>query len=337
MRHHRSSIFVLVPLVLWVPTKALACEERGLPRNVVLEWFKQQVLDTLGLKQPPVSAATGPLQPQISQLGRSAWEEKRSHEEMSQVILFPNSDATCAHTLALPLHDASSHFTYYFQLSSYNQETVVTSAHFWFYAGAQVVTSNVSAPLYILTARQQLIHVAEEPESQEADGWTTYHIGRHICPSMTEGPFVVQVRCSTCSCQADADKTPFLHLRTHPRGSERSRRASIPWSPSAIDLLQRPSRDKYDYGDCHRAELNISFEDLGWDSWIVHPKVFTFSYCHGNCSSWDRVTTVLGLKQCCAPVPETMKSLHFHTTSDGGYSFKYEMLPNIIAEDCNCI
>ncbi|KPP67179.1 inhibin alpha chain-like [Scleropages formosus] len=337
-RHLRLLIFALVPLVLWVPTRALACEEAGLPRNVVVEWFKQRVLDVLGLKEPPVSGVVGPPQPLMSRVGRAAWAEKRrSHEETSQVILFPSSDSTCAHTLGFPVREGSSHFTYYFQLSTHGQETVVTSAHFWFYAGEGAVSSNASAPLYILTTQQQLIHVAEEPESRIADGWTTYHVGRRLYPSIAEGPFMVQVRCPTCSCQADADKTPFLHLHTRSRGLERSRRAPIPWSPSAIDLLQRPSRDKHDFGDCRRTELNISFEDLGWDNWIVHPKVLTFSYCHGNCTSRDRVTTVLGLRQCCAPVPETMKSLHFHTTSDGGYSFKYETLPNIVAEDCSCV
>ncbi|MBN3297319.1 INHA protein, partial [Amia calva] len=237
----------------------------------------------------------------------------------------------------MPSPEGASHFTYYFQPSPSTLESVVTSAHFWFFSGETSQADNTSTPLFILTTHQQLAQVAESPEKRSGDGWTTYHIGRLFHPLLADGPFVLQVRCPTCGCHSEPDKMPFLHLHTHPKGPERSRRSTIPWSPSAIDLLQRPGQEKPNYNDCHRAELNISFEDLGWDNWIVHPKVLTFHYCHGNCSSWDRMTTILGIKQCCAPVPGTMKSLRFRTTSDGGYSFKYETLPNIIAEDCACI
>ncbi|XP_023657449.1 inhibin alpha chain [Paramormyrops kingsleyae] len=332
-------IVFLASLALWGSTWTRACQGEGVPQSEVLDWFKRRVLEGLGLNQAPVPLVQQPpASGRASRVGRAAQvERRRSHQETSQVILFPSSDSTCAHDEDLPLQEAFSHFTYYFQPSGHSQETVITSAHFWFYAGEGALRSNTSAPLYILTANQELIHVAEGPTKLADDGWVTYHVGRHISPAMAEGPFVIQVRCPSCGCYADASKTPFLHLNTRSRGSDRSRRALIPWSPSSIELLQRPPEERPDYDDCHREELNISFADLGWENWIVHPQVFTFYYCHGNCSSWNRMTTLLGIKQCCAPLPGTMKSLRFRTTSDGGYSFKYETLPNIIAEDCTCI
>lgn len=221
-----------------------------------------------------------------------------------------------------------------------NHETVATSAHFWFYVG-EGVSDNSSAPLFILTAAQQLLQAAEAPSKKSSDGWTTYHLDQNLLSSVAKGPFLLQVRCLTCHCHpSESDKMPFLHVHAQPRGPVRSPRhapVTIPWSPTAIDLLQRPSLDRPHYSDCHRAEIEISFEELGWDNWIVHPKVLTFYYCHGNCSAWDRTTTMLGITQCCAPVPGTMKSLRITTTSDGGYSFKYEILPNIIPEECTCI
>ncbi|XP_037371222.1 growth/differentiation factor 3 [Talpa occidentalis] len=34
---------------------------------------------------------------------------------------------------------------------------------------------------------------------------------------------------------------------------------------------------------CHRHQLFINFQDLGWDKWIIAPKGFMANYCHGNC------------------------------------------------------
>lgn len=220
-----------------------------------------------------------------------------------------------------------------------NQETLVTSAQFWFYAG-EGATANSSAQLFILTSAQQFLQAAEAPSERSLDGWTTYSLDQNLLASVSEGPFLLQVRCASCQCDVDEpDKIPFLHLHAQLHSSVRSPRhavVTIPWSPSAIDMFQRPSAERPQHSDCHRAEVEISFEDLGWDYWIVQPKVLTFYYCHGNCSAWDRTTTMLGITQCCAPVPGTMKSLRITTTSDGGYSYKYETLPNIIPEECTC-
>lgn len=235
---------------------------------------------------------------------------------------------------------ANRHMTYYFQPSINSQDTVVTSAHFWFFAG-EAVTANSSAQLFIVTTALERLQAAEAPSNSSSDGWTTYHLDQNLLALVAEGPFLLQVHCPACQCHAgEPDKMPFLHLHVQPRGPSRSPRnaaVTIPWSPSAIYLLQRPSQERPLHSDCHRAEIDISFEELGWDNWIVHPKVLTFYYCHGNCSGGDLTTAMLGITQCCAPVPGTMRSLRITTTSDGGYSFKYETLPNIIPEECTCI
>lgn len=249
-----------------------------------------------------------------------------------------SADSACVTSDSALGETASSHFTYHFQPSMNNHETLVTSAHFWFYAEKG---DNSSAQLFILTSAQQLLQAAEDPSTVSPDGWTTYQLDQNLLASVAEGPFMLQVRCAAGQChENEPDKTPFLHLHAQPRGPVRSPRqapVTIPWSSSAIDRLQRPSQERPQHNDCHRAEVEISFEELGWDNWIVHPRVLTFYYCHGNCSAWDRTTSMLGITQCCAPVPGTMKSLKITTTSDSGYSFKYETLPNIIPEECTCI
>lgn len=228
----------------------------------------------------------------------------------------------------------------------------MTSASFWFYAGDGDAT-NSSAPLFVLSpTRQLLLQAAEAPSVRNADGWTTYHLEQRPRASVSEGPFILQVLCPSCQCHTnEADKMPFLHLHAQPRHPKRSPRhagggvgggvggsaITIPWSPSALELLQRHPQDSQQHSDCQREEMEISFEELGWDNWIIEPKVLMFHYCHGNCSATDRIAATLGITQCCAPVPGTMKSVRITTTSDGGYSYRYETLPNIEPEECTCI
>ncbi|MBN3273717.1 INHA protein, partial [Polyodon spathula] len=340
---------LLVALCVPLWTQACGPSDEDPPTNVVLGWVKQRLLESLGLEEPP--SARPHHQPRhrlgltqhtaSTRLGRAALTERRkSQPDTSQVILFPSTDSTCVSSSDLPPTEGAGHFTYYFQPSGYTLERSVTLAHFWFYSGGngtELQEGNTSAPVFILTSHQQLEEAAKHPEKRSPDGWSVYHIKRPIHSLLSDGPFVLQVRCPNCGCHSEPEKTPFLQFHMLPKSPERSRRSSVPWSPTAIDLLQRPSQEQPVYNDCHRMALNISLEELGWDNWIVHPRAFTFHYCHGNCSSREHMTTYLGIKQCCAPVPGTMKSLKFRTTSDGGYSFKYDTLPNMIAEECSCI
>ncbi|XP_029377871.1 inhibin alpha chain isoform X1 [Echeneis naucrates] len=307
------------------------------------ELYRERILEELPVAttQSPDVAKGRRMHRQIPRTSRTAWVKHQSDPDqgISQIILFPNSDSSCARFDSATGETSERHFMYYFQPSARKQRTLVTSAHFWFFGG-EAAPLNSSAQLFILTPARQLVRAAQAPSKMSSDGWITFSLDRRLLASVAEGPFLLQVRCPICRCQNEPDKTPFLHIHAQPRLPVRSPRhapASIPWSPSALDLLQRPSQDRPQHGDCRREAVEISFEELGWDNWIVHPKVLTFYYCRGNCSATDRTSTALGLTQCCAPVPGTMKSLRVTTTSDGGHSFKYETLPNIIPGACACI
>ncbi|XP_033954229.1 inhibin alpha chain [Pseudochaenichthys georgianus] len=331
------ALFILGPL--WVHILGHACSGEDLSREEVLSWVRVRVLEGLRLEEPPLTPVQAPDRDPAPQralrASRTTWVQQQSSptQETSEIILFPNSDSSCARSDSA--ETASSHFTYYFQPSMNSQETSVTSAHFWFYAGEGA--TNSSAQLFMVTSAQQLHQAAEAPSKTSSDGWMTFDLEQDNLASVAEGPFLLQVRCPACQCSSsEPDYTPFLHLHAQPRGPARSPRSvTIPWSPAAVELLKRPSVERL--GDCTRAEVQISFEELGWDSWIVHPKALTFYYCQGNCSAEGRTATMLGIKQCCAPVPGTMRSLRITTTSDGGYTFNYETLPNIMPEECTCM
>ncbi|XP_061572026.1 inhibin alpha chain [Cololabis saira] len=342
------AVFILGPL--WV-SLIQTCRGEELSREVVLSWFRERVLEELGVKGPPLAMVQGPdrnvaqlrmrhLHTRVLRTRRSMWVNRQTSPdiEKTQMILFPSSDSSCAANDSAG-ETTMTHLSFYFQPSINFQNTVATSAHFWLYVG-EGAAHNSSGPLFMVSTNQQLLPAAAAP-SMSSDGWGTYSVDQSVLVSLAEGPFLLQVHCTSCqSHNSQPDKTPFLSIHVRPRGPVRSPRhapLTIPWSPSAIYLLQRPSQEMLEHGDCHRAGVEISFEELGWDNWIVDPKVLTFYYCHGNCSAGDRTMARLGMAQCCAPVPGTMKSLKITTTSDGGYSFNIETLPNIIPEVCACI
>ncbi|XP_051011245.1 growth/differentiation factor 3 [Acomys russatus] len=57
----------------------------------------------------------------------------------------------------------------------------------------------------------------------------------------------------------------------HCHPSSRKRRAVIPVPKGSCRTL------------CHRHQLFINFQDLGWHKWVIAPKGFMANYCHGDC------------------------------------------------------
>ena len=252
-----------------------------------------------------------------------------------------------------------------FRPSQPTRSRQVTSAQLGFHTGLdrqETTAANSSKPLLDL-----LVLTSRGPTSvpmslgQASPRWAVLHLATSAFPLLTHPVLVLLLRCPLCSCSARPEATPFLvaHTRARPpSGGERARRSTPPlpwpWSPAALRLLQRPPEEPAAHADCHRAALNISFQELGWDRWIVHPPSFIFHYCHGGCglptpqdlplpvpgvppTPFQPPSPVPGAQPCCAALPGTMRPLHVRTTSDGGYSFKYEMVPNLLTQHCACI
>uniref|UniRef100_A0A8C5QW13 Inhibin alpha chain n=1 Tax=Leptobrachium leishanense TaxID=445787 RepID=A0A8C5QW13_9ANUR len=169
---------------------------------------------------------------------------------------------------------------------------------------------------------------------ERVDDWSVFHLAPAFLSYVTQGLFAMLVHCPTCPCTNEPEYTPFLMYSTRP--THRNRRSKVPWSPSALEILQRPATSGIGSTHCHRSSLNISFEELGWDQWIVHPGSFQFHYCHGTCSPNHGLSQALHWGHCCAALPSTMKSLWVTTTTDGGFSYRYETVPNLLTQDCAC-
>ncbi|XP_068102054.1 inhibin alpha chain [Hyperolius riggenbachi] len=168
---------------------------------------------------------------------------------------------------------------------------------------------------------------------RKMDDWTVFSLAPAFFSYLTKSLFVLLVHCPNCPCSNEPENTPFLLFNTQP--VQRGRRSGVPWSPSALELLQRPPQ-LGDSAQCHRGSINITFEELGWNQWIVHPGSFQFHYCHGTCTPNHGLTAALHWGHCCAALPSTMKPLRVTTTTDGGFSFRYETVPNLLTQDCAC-
>ncbi|KAM6177648.1 inhibin alpha chain [Rhynchocyon petersi] len=367
------SLRPLLFLFLLVLQGVHGCHGPEVDRELVLAKVRALFLDALG--PPAVTGEVG--DPGIRRLPRrhaaggfdrrASKPKTEEDDDVSQAILFPTTGSTCEDEPAVGELDQESTeglFTYMFRPSRHTRSRQVTSAQLWFHTGLdrQVPeASNSTGPLLGLLALSSggpmtvPISLGQAPPH-----WAVLHLSPSVLPLFTHPVLVLLLRCPLCSCSAQPETTPFLVARTRagsPSGGKRAPRSTPPlwpWSPAALRLLQRPPEETAAYTSCHRASLNISFQELGWDRWIVHPPSFIFYYCHGDCgppttsdlpllnpelaSTSAQPTSLLpGAQPCCAALPGTMRSLRVRTTSDGGYSFKYEMVSNLLTQHCACI
>ncbi|XP_034982471.1 inhibin alpha chain [Zootoca vivipara] len=334
-----SSMLVL----LLAPGAVAGCSSGEVDRQLILEKVRAHFLESLGPAFQGERVQVGRRGIRRRHASDTPAAQRWEEEDTSQVITFPSRDVPCGPPQPDELPEDAGVFTYIFQSSAHTLSRVVTSAQLWFYTGPVTIqSSNLSSAAASNGSEPQveILKLSDQGRVPVAtmavpapEGWTVFHFGDSFLPYVSQKIFVLFVRCPGCPCLADAEKIPFLVTATKPRGRDRARRSSVvPGTPAAFKLLNEPSG-----GDCHRASVNISFEELGWDKWIVHPSSFIFHYCHGTCSDAQMFTHKPNLQMCCAALPGTMRSLRVRTTSDGGYSFKYETLPNILTQDCACM
>ncbi|XP_077011364.1 inhibin alpha chain [Tamandua tetradactyla] len=361
----------LLLLLLLAPQGSHGCHGLEADRELILAKVRALFLDALG---PP--AVTGESRdPGVRRLPRRHAPGgfmrrglEQEDEDVSRAILFPATGATCEHEPAageLAQQAEEGLFTYVFRPSQHTRSRQVTSAQLWFHTGLDrqgLAASNSSGPLLGLLALSSEGPMAVPMSLGPAPSrWAVLHMASSALSLLTHPVLVLLLRCPLCSCSARPEATPFLVAHTRakpPSAGERARRSTPPlpwpWSPAALRLLQRPPEEPAAHANCHRAALNISFQELGWDRWIVHPPSFVFHYCHGGCglptasdlplpaplattTPAQPLSLVPGAQPCCAALPGTMRPLHVRTTSDGGYSFKYEMVPNLLTQHCACI
>lgn len=93
----------------------------------------------------------------------------------------------------------------------------------------------------------------------------------------------IRVVCMTCAMEAEDTPVslethfrPFIVIDTHSQTKKRRKKRNINCGPGVHE--------------CCREKLYISFKDIGWDDWILHPNGYHAYFCRGSCSTAASVT-----------------------------------------------
>ncbi|XP_054984378.1 bone morphogenetic protein 6 isoform X1 [Sorex araneus] len=130
------------------------------------------------------------------------------------------------------------------------------------------------------------------------------------------------------------------HPRTRSGAAQDAPRASSLADPGSSELKAA----------CRRHELYVSFQDLGWQDWIIAPKGYAANYCDGECSfplnahmnatNHAIVQTLVHLmnpqyvpKPCCAPTKLNAISVLYFDDSSNVILKKYR---NMVVRACGC-
>ncbi|XP_077554592.1 inhibin subunit beta [Haemaphysalis longicornis] len=102
---------------------------------------------------------------------------------------------------------------------------------------------------------------------------------------------------------------------------------------------------------CCKQSLYVSFEDLGWDDWIIAPKGYFANYCMGDCAGRHQTPDLLryfhahvleeyrvrnpyaSIAPCCAPTKLSAMSLIYF---DRDHNIIKSDLPKMIVDECGC-
>ncbi|KAM7097400.1 bone morphogenetic protein 6 [Molossus nigricans] len=159
------------------------------------------------------------------------------------------------------------------------------------------------------------------------------------------------------------DKQPFMvaffkvsevHVRTTRSASGRRRQQSRNRSTQSQDVSRVSSASDYNSSEfktaCRKHELYVSFQDLGWQDWIIAPKGYAANYCDGECSfplnahmnatNHAIVQTLVHLmnpeyvpKPCCAPTKLNAISVLYFDDNSNVILKKYR---NMVVRACGC-
>ncbi|XP_065609489.1 bone morphogenetic protein 6 [Cyrtonyx montezumae] len=159
------------------------------------------------------------------------------------------------------------------------------------------------------------------------------------------------------------DKQPFMvaffkvsevHIRTTRSATSRRRQQNRNRSTQAQDVSRVSAVTDYNSSDlktaCRKHELYVSFQDLGWQDWIIAPKGYAANYCDGECSfplnahmnatNHAIVQTLVHLmnpdyvpKPCCAPTKLNAISVLYFDDNSNVILKKYR---NMVVRACGC-
>nr|XP_053655926.1 inhibin beta B chain-like [Cherax quadricarinatus] len=192
--------------------------------------------------------------------------------------------------------------------------------------------------------RIPVTHLATSTRS----GWVQVDLTHQVHRWMTGGKTQLELQVSCPTCQGRhypvstlPDHRPFIVVVTEPQVRKRrsSRECSSLWG-----------------GGCCRQSINVSVTEMGWQDWMIHPRSFTFYYCHGACavsiqsanapgtSRYSNTLQMLVLREreswlrqalapCCSPTSYTSMQVLFRSGTD---RVEHMQIPDFLVQSCGC-
>ena len=194
--------------------------------------------------------------------------------------------------------------------------------------------------IYPITFSHNLSPLRPTPESPESSATSTHQT--HLTqPNTTHSPsaFTLPPRLRATENESEL---PFLVLETES-------------SPHAKRNRRRALECTQGIKTCCKQKFFISFQELGWDDWIIAPRGYYANYCRGHCGGAHRTpdtflnyhTHVMeeyrrteagrlelsGITPCCAPTKFSPMSLIYFGPD---LNIIKRDLPKMIVDECGC-
>lgn len=239
----------------------------------------------------------------------------------------------------------------------------VVSASLWLYVRARAQPSapgsaNRTATLYIFRVPESNVSAAlgsnmnllSAIEVHATPGWRRVDLRAAVQRWFSDAgskKLTVLVDCVGCSPSAiqvaqferRQRRRPFLAVATEAAGQRRGRGRRYTMT-CGEGVTQ-----------CCKQSLYVSFEELGWDDWIIAPKGYYANYCVGECAGRPRTPDTFryfhahvleeyrrrnpyaSIAPCCAPTKLSPMSLIYF---DPDQNIIKSDLPKMIVDDCGC-
>nr|CAD7458962.1 unnamed protein product [Timema tahoe] len=156
------------------------------------------------------------------------------------------------------------------------------------------------------------------------------------------------IECKSCGMEVarspislQPDRKPFLIIRTSSVNKRRRAKRHVNCVPGV--------------SECCRENLYISFAEIGWDDWILHPTGYQAYFCRGSCSNAASLTVSgshynsiirkllyqgrpnnkrIDLVPCCTATHLSSIQLLY---MDNNQALTQKTLPNMVVDSCGCM
>ncbi|KAM7422914.1 hypothetical protein PAMA_010785 [Pampus argenteus] len=344
------------------PSCSLLAMEKNAEERLMIEIFKQQLLDKLHLKERPNITQTVPRVALLTALRKLHAGRVRQDGTLEldnnipikdqgyEIVSFADIDKTkSGDTPSLSL-------TFQF-LQEHGQSIQVLQSSLWIYVRSSKDPhrdSRLPAQVFLLAdggaSSSNRTLVIEKMLQVQDSNWHTFPITRTLQSFLDGGQhrLGLEVICdedgtNLCSLDSSADTPyqPFLVAQVRLRENH-----------SKHTLRKRSLRCGDDVTVCCKKDLYIKFKDIQWHDWIIAPEGYHMNYCMGQClqhlsgspgiaSSFhatvfsqlkiNGITT--GASSCCVPTERRPLSMVFFNSQ---HSIVKTDVPDMIVESCGC-